>query len=91
MRLAIRSILVWGVHHSQHVRGVTKRTTLMTVSACARLSRRLPARIVCCSEQARSEYARRGFAASAGVALATHPAELVADTGQVEVARMRGQ
>ena len=35
----------------------------MTVSACARLSRRLPARIVCCSEQARSEYARRGFAA----------------------------
>jgi glycosyltransferase involved in cell wall biosynthesis len=63
MRLALRAVLVWGVHHSQHVRGVTKRTTLMTVSACARLSRRLPARIVCCSEQARSEYARRGFAA----------------------------
>src|SRR5262245_40813200 len=61
-RLAVRSILVWGVHHSHHVRGVSKPTTLMTVAACARLSRRLPSRIVCCSEQARSEYARRGFA-----------------------------
>lgn len=64
-RLALRArgVLVWGVHHSRHVRGVTKRTTLMTVSACARLSRRVPSRIVCCSEQARAEYARRGFAA----------------------------
>ena len=43
--------------------GSTKRTTLMTVAACARLSRRLPARIVCCSESARAAYARRGFAA----------------------------
>jgi glycosyltransferase involved in cell wall biosynthesis len=42
---------------------VTKRTTLMTVSACARLSRWLPSRIVCCSEHARSAYERRGFAA----------------------------
>jgi glycosyltransferase involved in cell wall biosynthesis len=61
-RLAVRAILVWGVHHCHHARGVSKRTTLMTVAACARLSRRLPSRIVCCSEQACSEYARRGFA-----------------------------
>ena len=62
-RLAVRAVLVWGVHHCHHVRGVSKRTTLMTVAACARLSRRLPSGIVCCSEQARFEYARRGFAA----------------------------
>ena len=62
-RLAGRAILVWGVHHSNHVPGVSKRTTLWTVSACALLSRRLPSRIICCSEHARSEYARRGFAA----------------------------
>jgi glycosyltransferase involved in cell wall biosynthesis len=61
-RLAVRAIQVWGVHHSHHVRGVSKSTTLLTVAACARLSRRLPARIVCCSEQAHSEYARQGFA-----------------------------
>jgi glycosyltransferase involved in cell wall biosynthesis len=62
-RLSVRAPLVWGVHHSNHIAGLTKRTTLWTVAACARLSRRLPARIVCCSESARAAYAARGFAA----------------------------
>ena len=31
-----------------------ERTTSMTVAACARLSRRLPTRVVCCSESARA-------------------------------------
>jgi glycosyltransferase involved in cell wall biosynthesis len=60
-RLATNAPVVWGVHHSNHVRDLTKRTTLLTVSACARLSSRIPARIVCCSEHARSNYARDGF------------------------------
>lgn len=55
--------VVWGIHHSNHVPGHTKRTTLMAVSACARLSRRVPTRIVCCSEHARTLYEKRGFAA----------------------------
>lgn len=62
-RLAGHVPLVWGVHHSNHIPGLTKRSTLLTVAACARLSRRLPARIVCCSESARASYARLGFAA----------------------------
>jgi glycosyltransferase involved in cell wall biosynthesis len=62
-RLAARTVLVWGVHHCRHVRGLTKGTTLLTVAACARLSRRLPRAIVCCSEGSRSEYERRGFVA----------------------------
>ena len=53
-RLSGRAPVVWGVHHSNHIPGLTKRTTLMTVAACARLSRRLPARIVCCSESSRA-------------------------------------
>lgn len=61
-RLTSRARLVWGLHHSNHVPGLTKQTTLMTVSACARLSRRIPARIVCCSEQTRLHYVRGGFA-----------------------------
>ena len=60
-RAAGRARVVWGVHHSQHVPGVAKRSTLMTVSACAMLSRRLPARIVVCSEHARTLYAGQGF------------------------------
>lgn len=62
-RLAVPAPVVWGIHHSNHLPGYTKRSTLWTVSACARLSRRVPARIVCCSEHARSLYAERGFAA----------------------------
>ena len=62
-RLAARAPVIWGVHHTNYVPQITKRTTLMTVSACARLSRWLPTRIVCCSEAARATYAQRGFAA----------------------------
>jgi glycosyltransferase involved in cell wall biosynthesis len=54
--------VVWGVHHSNHVPGLTKRSTLLTVNACAVLSRVLASRIVFCSEHARAVYARRGFA-----------------------------
>jgi len=62
-RLAARAPVIWGVHQTNHIPQLTKRTTLMTVSACAQLSRRLPTRIVCCSESARAAYARQGFAA----------------------------
>ena len=55
--------VVWGIHHSNHVRGVAKRSTLLTVGACAKLSGRVPSRIVCCSEHAATLYAARGFAA----------------------------
>ena len=61
-RMAGRTNVVWGVHHSEHVRGVAKRSTLMTVAACAVLSRRLASRIVCCSEHSRVLYAKQGFA-----------------------------
>jgi glycosyltransferase involved in cell wall biosynthesis len=63
-RLATRAPIVWGVHHCDHVRALTKRTTLITVGACARLSNYLPARIVFCSEHARTIYEQRGFAAA---------------------------
>jgi glycosyltransferase involved in cell wall biosynthesis len=62
--MASRAPVVWGVHHSDHVAGVTKRSTLLTVSACACLSHHLPARVVCCSEHGRRLYEKAGFAAS---------------------------
>ncbi len=62
-RLATRAKVVWGIHHSNHVTGVAKRSTLATVSACAKLSRRVPHRIICCSEHAAALYAQRGFVA----------------------------
>ena len=63
-RIACRAKLVWGVHHSLHVPGLAKRSTLMTVSACAKLSHWLPDRVVCCSEHSKSLYLRNGFTAS---------------------------
>jgi glycosyltransferase involved in cell wall biosynthesis len=66
-RMASRAKVVWGVHHSHHVAGLTKRSTLMTVSACAMLSRRLPDRIVYCSEHSRRMYEKDGFAEERGV------------------------
>jgi glycosyltransferase involved in cell wall biosynthesis len=54
--------VVWGIHHSNHVAGLTKRSTLLTVRACGVLSGRVPSRIVCCSKTAKSMYAARGFA-----------------------------
>ncbi|HSU67279.1 MAG TPA: glycosyltransferase [Tepidisphaeraceae bacterium] len=54
--------VVWGIHHSNHLPGLTKGTTLLTVDACAKLSRGVPSKIICCSEHARNLYAARGFA-----------------------------
>ncbi|HEV7299963.1 MAG TPA: glycosyltransferase [Tepidisphaeraceae bacterium] len=62
-RMGCDAHVVWGVHHSEHVRGVAKRSTLLTVSACAKLSRRVPSQIVLCSNYSRTHYAERGFAA----------------------------
>jgi glycosyltransferase involved in cell wall biosynthesis len=53
--------IVWGIHHSNHVPGLTKRSTLMTVWACARLSRKVPTKIVYCSQHAGKLYSARGF------------------------------
>lgn len=60
-RIASQAKLVWGVHHSLHVPGLAKRSTLMTVSACAKLSHWLPDRVVCCSEHSKALYLRNGF------------------------------
>ena len=63
-RLSVPAPVVWGIHHSstEHDARAEKRTTLWTVAVGARLSRRLPARIVCCSESARRQHEQRGYA-----------------------------
>ncbi len=49
-RLAGNVPVVWGIHHSTLDPRVDKRRTLLVNRICAFLSRRFPARIVCCSE-----------------------------------------
>lgn len=68
-RLGSRASVVWGIHASNHVVGVAKRMTRLTVSACAKLSRRVPARIVFCAERSRRFYAEHGFAPDRGLVI----------------------
>lgn len=61
-RLAGISAVVWNIRHSELQPDTDKRSTLWTARACARLSRILPKRIVCCSETSRKLHADLGYA-----------------------------
>ncbi len=49
-RLAGNVPVVWGIHHSALDPRIDKRRTMLVNRICAFLSRKFPARIVCCSE-----------------------------------------
>lgn len=55
--------VAWNIRHTNLDPKGNKRSTLWTIRACAWLSRRLPARIVCCSESSRQVHAALGYAA----------------------------
>jgi glycosyltransferase involved in cell wall biosynthesis len=55
--------VVWGIHHSTLDPRVDKRRTLLINRACAFLSRRFPARIVCCSEASLRVHKEHAYAA----------------------------
>lgn len=60
--LAGRIPVIWNLRHSDLEAG-SSRATVWTVRACARLARRLPARIVSCSEAGRQVHGRLGYPA----------------------------
>src|SRR5216683_3316702 len=49
-RLAGDVPVVWGIHHTVLDPRIDKRRTMFVSRACAFLSRKIPTRIVCCSE-----------------------------------------
>ena len=61
-RLAGGIPVSWGVHHSDLSSEGNRRLTLLTVKACAFLSRWLPTKIVCCSEASREVHTAAGYA-----------------------------
>ena len=54
--------IVWNIRHSELHPETDKRSTLWTGRLCARLSRRLPKRIVCASETSRKFHSAMGYA-----------------------------
>ncbi len=62
-RLAGRIPIAWGVRHSDPLTQGYGPLTVPTVKLCARLSRWIPKRIVCCSEASRQAHVAFGYAA----------------------------
>lgn len=60
-RLAGGVPLAWGIHHSNLDPEGSKCSTIWTAGLCARLSRWLPAHIVCCSEASRRVHTALGY------------------------------
>jgi glycosyltransferase involved in cell wall biosynthesis len=54
--------VVWGIHHSALDPRVHKRRTVLINRVCALLSRKFPARIVCCSEASLRIHKKLGYA-----------------------------
>jgi len=54
--------VIWGIHHSALDPRVDKRRTMLVNRACASLSRKFPARIVCCSEASLHLHKKLGYA-----------------------------
>ncbi len=61
-QLAGKLPVVWGIHHTNLDPSQNKRMTIWTARVCARLSRRMPSRIVCCSEVSRRAHVQFGYA-----------------------------
>jgi glycosyltransferase involved in cell wall biosynthesis len=61
-RLAGHVPLVWAIHHNSLDPRVDKRRTLLVNRACAFLSWKIPARIVCCSEASLRHHKALGYA-----------------------------
>lgn len=53
--------VVWNIRNSTLDRQSTKRSTLVVVRLCARLSRRIPQKIVCCSQVAQALHQSIGY------------------------------
>lgn len=61
-RLAGGIPVSWGIRHSDLSLEGNRRLTLLTVKACAPISRWFPTKIVCCSEASREVHAAVGYA-----------------------------
>jgi glycosyltransferase involved in cell wall biosynthesis len=61
-KLAVDVPVIWNLRQSNLEPGSSKRTTIWTRRLCARLSSRVPDRIVCCAEAVRELHVRLGYA-----------------------------
>lgn len=63
-RLAGHRNIAWGIHHTALSHGETPRSTILVAGICARISRIVPSKILCCAEEAIKVHARLGYCAN---------------------------
>jgi len=61
-RVASNVPVVWAIHHNGFDSRVDKRRTMLVNRACASISRKIPERIVCCSEASLQLHKTLGYA-----------------------------
>ena len=69
-KLSGRSLVVWGIRNTDLSPERTKRSTILTARACARLSNWLPEKIVVCSEASQKVHIKMGYRAEKMVVIA---------------------
>jgi glycosyltransferase involved in cell wall biosynthesis len=60
-RLAGVRVICWGLRHSDLSPETSRRSTIVVAKICARLSRIVPSRIVCCAEKAARNHIEIGY------------------------------
>lgn len=60
-RLAGRSAIYWGIHHTELKPGKSTRSTIVVARVCVAVSRFVPRRIVCCATRARDVHTELGY------------------------------
>jgi len=60
-KIAGKLPVVWNIRHSDLARDKIKRNTILTAKACAKLSSKLPNRIICCAENAKKAHIELGY------------------------------
>jgi len=60
-RLAGLSNICWGIHHTTLDPAVSPPSTILVAKACARFSRMIPRRILCCAEKSCEIHAELGY------------------------------
>lgn len=53
--------IVWGIRHSDITQEAGKKSTMWVTKACASLSKRIPTKIICCSEASKRIHAELGY------------------------------
>jgi len=60
-RLAGKIPVVWGIHHTTLKPNSDKQSTILVAKTCSKLSKWIPARIVCCAKISRSLHVSLGY------------------------------